>query len=109
MEENKVNTLESGGYLGHKLVIIKFELGTHISWKKNRKHLSIWIHFCFFFFFFFFFFIIFNEKKKKKKRGQILLGRIAPAILTKIQEAAIISVNICAQKEGIVPKTTSIA
>ena len=47
--------------------------------------------------------------KKKQKRGQTLWGRITPALSAKIQDVAIISVNISAQKEGIVPKTTYIA
>ena len=48
--------------------------------------------------FFCIFFIISNKKKKKKNHGQTLWGRIAPAISTKTQEAAIaiISDNTCA-------------
>ena len=66
------------------------------------------MHFCFFFFFFFFHFYEIKKKKKTikaKHYGDESLRHYRP----KIQEAAIISVNIDAQKEGIVPKTTYIA
>ena len=60
--------------------------------------------------FFCFFFVLFSLLfTKKKNRGQTLWGRIAPSLSAKIQEAAIIQVNISAQKEGIVPKTSYIA
>ena len=101
MEENKVNTFISDN-----------KVGTWYSCqlKENCKHLSILIHFCccFFFFCFVFLFVLFLSFiiLKKKSLGQTLWGQIAATVSTKIQEAAIISVNICAQKEGIVPKTT---
>ena len=50
-------------------------------------------------FFLFCFSFIFNEKKLKPK----IMGANRS---TKIQEPAVISVNIRAKKEGIVPKTT---
>ena len=58
----------------------------------------------------FFFFITFCEKKNKKKKtieAKHYGGNSLRHCRPKIQEAAIISVNISAQKEGIVPKTTS--
>ena len=58
---------------------------------------------------FLFFLLLLFLMKKKNNQGQTLWGRIALTTLTKIQEAAIISVNICAQKEGSVRKTTYIA
>ena len=58
------------------------------------------LFFCLFFFLLFF---------TKKNQGQTLWGRIAPALSTKNSGISIISSNISAQKEGIVPKTTHIA
>ena len=57
----------------------------------------------------FFFFITFYEIKKKTIEAKHYGGESLRHYRPKIQEAAIISVNIDAQKEGIVPKTTYIA
>ena len=43
-----------------------------------------------------------KQKKPQKTSRPNIIGENRSVISTKIQEAAIISVNICAQKEGIV-------
>ena len=50
-----------------------------------------------------------KKKNEKNNQGQTLWGQIASTTLIKIQDAAIILANICAQKEGSVRKTTYIA
>ena len=59
-------------------------------------------------FFFFIIFLFFTKKKTKKKtiEAKHYGGESLRHYRPKIQEAAIISSNISAQKEGIVPKTT---